>query len=221
MLARPAMGFAMMIHCLTAAGIPFSIISRMQASVLPQSRQDCLNEALADECTHQLWWDDDIEPPHDAPLRMLQAMHNNPEIDVLAANYCRKQDSLMYTAEDLNYKMIESFGKIGVEEADKVGMGLMMVKMEKLRAIPAPHFEVTWMPQYNKYIGEDRYFTRKIREHGMRIFVDHGISNFTQHWGDLGYNFRMFQPRQPMQYPKMPDAMTDEQHSREHDGHGE
>ena len=191
---RPSMGFAMLVHHLTAYQVPFGLICRMQASLLPQARQECLDEALADECTHQLWWDDDIEPPGDCALRMLQAMQQNPHIDVIASNYCRKQDTLQYTAEDLNFKMIESAGKIGLEEADKVGMGLMLVKLDKLRSIPAPHFEVTWNAQHQKYMGEDRYFTKKIREAGMRIFVDHGISNFTQHWGDMGYNFKLWDP---------------------------
>lgn len=192
---RCAMGISMLIHHLSVFQVPFGIISRMQASLLPQARQECLDEALADECTHQLWIDDDIEPPADAALRMLHHMKMRPEIDIIASNYCRKQDSLKYTAEDLDGNMVESYGKIGLQEVDKVGMGLMMVRLHNLRGIAAPHFEIPWIPKYRKYMGEDRYFTQKLRAQGLRIFVDHGISNWTQHWGDIGYNFQMFQPR--------------------------
>ena len=194
---RAEMGLAMMIHTLTAYGVPFGIISRMQASLLPQARQECLDEALADECTHQLWLDDDIEPPADCVLRMLQSMRMRPEIDAIASNYVRKQDTLQYTAEDLDGKMMESHGKLGVQEAKRIGMGLVLFNLNRLRGIPAPHFEVRWVERYQKYMGEDRYFTEKLREKGIRIFVDHGISNWTQHWGEIGYSPRLWHPIRP------------------------
>ena len=196
---RPAMAFAMMLHHLSVFQVPFGIISRMQASLLPSARQQCQNEALADECTHHFWWDDDIEPPGDCILRMLQAMKQRPEIDVIAANYCRKQDTLQYTAEGLDGKMMESVGKIGLEEASRVGMGLMLVKLDKVRMVPKPHFEIRWNEQHQEYMGEDRYFIEKLRAAGLRVFVDHGISNWTQHWGDMGYSFRLFKGRQDVQ----------------------
>jgi len=193
MYTRPPLSWMMLLHHLTAFGVPFALICRMQASLLPQARQECLDEALADECTHQLWIDDDIEVPHDCALRMLQNMRSRPEIDIIASNYCRKQDVLQYTAETLDGVMMESAGKTGLEEAEKIGMGLMLVKLDKLRGIPAPHFTVEWNEQYKKYQGEDRFFTSKLRAAGIRIFVDHGLSNWTQHWGDIGYNFRLWQ----------------------------
>lgn len=199
---RCAIAMCMVIHHLTAYGVPFGMLCRMQASLLPSARQEVLNEALADGCTHQLWWDDDIEPSGDCVLRMLHAMKQRPEIDVIAANYCRKQDDLQYTAEGLDGKMMHSYGKVGLEEADKVGMGLMLVRLDKLRQTRAPHFEVKWHEEFGNYRGEDRYFTKKMREAGMRIFVDHGISNFTQHWGDLGYNFTLWNP----QKKQLPDG---------------
>jgi hypothetical protein len=207
---RCSLGLSMMVHHLTAFGVPFGLICRLQASLLPQARQECLDEALADECTHQLWWDDDIEMPSDCVLRMLQAMKEHPEIDAIAANYCRKQDTLQYTAEGLDGHMTHSAGKIGLEEVAKVGMGLMLVKLDKLRGLPSPHFEIVWNDVHRAYQGEDRYFTDKIRAAGVRIFVDHGISNNTQHWGDLGYNFRLWN-REP--YAQLPDALPRQRHA--------
>jgi hypothetical protein len=189
---RCALSLAMMVHHLTAFGVPFAIISRMQASLLPQARQDCMDEAIGDGCTHQLWWDDDVEAPGDAPLRMIQALHNHPEVDVVAVNYCRKQDTLQYTAEDLDGNMIESKGKIGLQEAAKIGLGLAMVRLEKLASVPRPHFEVAWDEKYQAYQGEDRYFTKKLLAYGLKIFVDHGISNWVQHWGSIGYSFNLW-----------------------------
>ena len=218
MTPRVALGISMVLHHLTAFGVPFGLICRLQASLLPQARQEVLDEALADECTHQLWLDDDIEPSADCVLRMLHAMKSRPEVDVIASNYCRKQDTLQYTAEGLNGKMTESFGKLGLEEVNKIGLGLALVKLDKLRSIPAPHFEVVWNEQYQKYQGEDRYFTDKIRAAGMRIFVDHGISNNTQHWGDLGFNFKLWHPS-PEQISAM--KISDETFHRRQEGLGE
>lgn len=201
---RPMMGFVMMCHHLTAFGVPFALICRLQASLLMQARQECLDEALADECTHQLLWDDDIEPPHDVVLRMLQSMRQRPEVDIIAANYVRKQDTCNYTAEDMNGVMMTSHGKIGLEEASKIGLGLVLIKLEKLKTIPKPHFEVIWNERFQAYQGEDRYFIDKLRAAGMRVFVDHGVSNYCQHWGDLGYSPRLWQKPE---YGKLPDII--------------
>lgn len=189
---RVSIAVSMVVHHLTAFQIPFGMLCRMQASLLPQARQECQDEAIADGCTHQLWIDDDIEMPGDCVLRMLHAMKQNPEMDIIAANYTRKQDTLQYTAEGLDGKMVESYGKIGLEEVAKVGMGLMLVNLDKVRGTYAPHFEMMWDADHRAYQGEDRYFTKKLREAGMRIFVDHGISNYTQHWGDIGFGPRLF-----------------------------
>lgn len=201
---RCALGLAMMVHHLTAFQVPFALITRMQASLLPQARQECQDEAIADGCTHQLWWDDDIEPPHDAPLRMLQTMQKRPEIDVIAANYCRKQDELKYTAYAPDeVTMIESYGKIGLEEAGSAGLGLAMVKLEGVRKTSQPHFEIVYNHEVRSYQGEDRYFIKKLRAAGLRVFVDHGISNFCQHWGSLGYNFTLWNPAKERPYANL------------------
>lgn len=197
---RPSIALAMIVHYLTMAGVPFGMICRLQSSLLPQARQECMDEAIADGCTFHLWLDDDMEPPADCVLRMLQDMHKHPEIDIIAANYARKQDTLQYTAEGLDNKMMQSIGKTGLEEATKAGMGLMLVRLERVKRIEGPHFEILWDKDFCRYQGEDRFFTRKLRDHGIRIFVDHGISNFTQHWGDIGYNFRMFEEKK---YPML------------------
>ncbi len=105
---RCGIGFAMMLHHLTAFGVPFGLFCRMQGSLLSQARQTCLDEAIAEGCTHQLWWDDDIEPPGDCVLRLLHAMKMNPEIDIIAINNCRKQGDLQYTYEGLDGQMVET-----------------------------------------------------------------------------------------------------------------
>lgn len=189
---RCAISLAMIIHYVTAFQIPFAMICRLQASLLPQARQECLDEAIADGCTHQLWLDDDIEAPGDCVLRMLHNMHANPEIDIIAANYCRKQEDLQYTAEGMDGRMMESAGKIGLEEATKIGAGLMLLRLERIKSIPRPHFEVIWSEKYNRYQGEDRYFIDKLQKAGIRVFVDHGISNWCQHYGEIGYSPRIF-----------------------------
>lgn len=192
--ARTSIALSFIIHHLTAFGVPFGMMNRLQASLLPQARQDCLNEALSDKCTHMLWLDDDIEPPGDCVLRMLHSLKVNPHMDAIGVNYCRKQDDLQYTAIGMDGKLVESFNKLGLEEVTACGMGLMLVRLDKLYKIPAPHFEVVWHSDLEAYRGEDHYFIKKLREHGCRIFIDHGISNFTQHWGELGYSFRLWHP---------------------------
>lgn len=270
---RCAMSLAMMAHHMTAYGIPFVFVVRMQASLLPSARQECMEEALALGCSHQLWWDDDIEAPGDAPLRLLQ--HFNPasrplvtdrdgnmesaippqdaslspgsvppqaSIDVVCANYVRKQQDMRMTAIDFDDREIHSHNRMGLQPCSSAGMGLMMVNLDSLRgtvpvnlhdaliadgripeftpddtslmvpeALVPPHFEVAYhynfVPEFAKrsndpdviradmrsgHRAEDRFFCRKLRAAGLNIYVDHGLSNWIQHWGSVGYNFNLW-----------------------------
>jgi hypothetical protein len=192
---RCEMAFGYIMHMLTAFGVPFGMFHRLQASLLPSARQECLNEVIGDGCTHQFWLDDDIEAQGDVVLRMLDDMKKCPEADIIAANYVRKQQDLRYTAETPDGKMMESYGKTGLEEAARIGLGCALVKLDKVRKTKPPHFEVRWNEEFKSYRGEDRYFTEKLRnEVGARIFVDHDISNNCQHWGSIPYSPRLWHP---------------------------
>ena len=69
------------------------------------------------------------------------------------------------------------------------GLGLFLIETAILREIPAPHFEISWLHDKNEHQGEDFFFIKKLREHGVRVFVDQDISQTIGHAGEFIYSY--------------------------------
>jgi hypothetical protein len=110
-------------------------------------------------------------------------------VDHVAANMCRKQLPLTYLALDQNQSPINSYGKTGLEEVYRVGLGMCLIRLDVLKNIPAPLFEVKWLPEHNTYQGEDVYLCNALRNKGIKLYVDHTASNLVGHIGDYSYEF--------------------------------
>lgn len=187
MPAHAAMSFSALLYHLGKANVKFAVMGRTNASLLSTARQELLWDAQRDGCTHQLWIDDDMQYPADVAQRLLAH-----DVDVVGVNACRKAPQLQYTAVGLDGKIMESMGKTGLEEVSHVGLGVTLVRLSALKSLPAPHFEVLWDEQAQRYRGEDRFFMDKLRAAGVKIHVDHGLSHHIVHWGDMGYEYGIY-----------------------------
>ena len=166
----------------------FDVRIKAQVSNLPAGRQDLLAEAILGGYTHLLFLDDDMSFPE----RMMDYLCSE-DLPVVAANCPRKDPSrLLYTALDCKGQMLKSKGKTGIEQVSKVGTGIMLIKLEALRGIPAPHFEMPWVQLRHKYRGEDFTFCTVVGQHGVQVFVDHDLSNLIGHIGSFCYQFDTF-----------------------------
>lgn len=153
-------------------------------SLLSAGRQKLLNEALESDSTHILWIDDDTKFPPEVINILLSR-----DVDYVAANICRKQIEHVPTAQSACGNVIDSIGKNGIEEAGWLGLGMCLIKLDAIRNIPAPHFEVIWLPEKQKYLGEDLYLCEKLYQNGVKIHVDHDVSQLIGHIGDFSYEF--------------------------------
>ena len=161
---------------------------KIGCSNLPQERQNFLDEAMAEGATHLLFIDDDMTFPETIVDSFLAS-----GVPVIAANCCRKSpDALVYTAVGFDGNQIESKGKTGITEVAQVGTGIMMIDLEAVKHIKPPHFAVPWMEERKKYCGEDLFFCDKLREAGVKIFIDHDVSNKVGHVGAYTYCFNSY-----------------------------
>lgn len=79
----------------------------------------------------------------------------------------------------------------GIEEVASIGMGLCMIDPAVLRQVAAAEGPNIW-PVFNTemgsdlgaFVSEDTWFCRRLRKHGIRIFVDHALSMASTHHGD-------------------------------------
>lgn len=166
------------------------IYRKKNASDLCAARHEILTESIKRGFTHLLWLDDDGGFPADL-LDHLFA----PGKQVIGVNTPKKNvrpGGNIYTALDLNGQFMESLGKQGVEEAGAIGMGVMLLDLSVMKSIPLPFFEVVWDHAGQDYVSETRYFSKKLRAHGVRLWVDHGLSHRTDHVGDLAFNYQFY-----------------------------
>lgn len=161
-----------------------------QASLLSQARQVVLSEAIARGFTHWMSFDDDMVFPCDVVDQLLS--HDQ---DIVTANYRRKKDAVSGVCMGLDGQILDSTGKSGLEEIGWMGGGCFLADLRKLKEIPAPHFEVVWCPERNEYFDQDNVFCAKVRQHGMKIYCDHSLSQQIGHVGDYEYRFpKVMQP---------------------------
>lgn len=159
------------------------------ASILSRARQIALRKAYEGGFTHLLMLDDDMSFPSDTVHRLVS--HNLPFV---AANYCRKVPGKPISISfDLEGNSTESAGKSGLEEVQFVGAGLTLIDIEAIKHVPEPHFEVIWDENKQDYWGEDIYFCQKLRVHGVKIHIDHDLSQKVGHIGDYEYRFNVEQ----------------------------
>jgi hypothetical protein len=152
----------------------------VSCSLLTESRNRLVAEAINWEADYMLWMDADHVFPRDALVRLLS--HNLP---IVGCNYARRFNPTAPTACVDNEGKIEITysPKEGVGEVAHMGLGLCLMDMRVFAAMDK-HYEGSFWPLFViepapggiASIGEDVYFFKKIRAAGIPIHCDHGLS---------------------------------------------
>lgn len=165
---------------------------KSRCSNLPQSRQDFLDEARKEGVTHLLFLDDDMT----FPATLVDSLWKH-QLPVVAANCCHKDPmGLHYTAMGLDGLPIASKGQSGLCEVAQVGTAVMLIDLEAISHVEPPHFMVEWLPDRGRYCSEDVFFCYRLRQAGIRVHIDHDLSNQVGHVGDYTYCFASYQEAQ-------------------------
>lgn len=158
-------------------------LSIMQGSGIVRAREQAIASSLDKGFTHVLFLDDDMV----FPSTLLEELLAHDK-DIVGINYARKEPgnrTLLTFAKDGT--PITSAGKEGVEEIGWLGFGGVLVRLEAVKDIELPLFEIRWIPERKDYLGEDFYFCMKAQSHGLQIYIDHNLSNKCGHVGDFVY----------------------------------
>jgi hypothetical protein len=157
------------------------------ASCLSMSREANLREALDKGYTHILMFDDDMIFPDDTLEHLLSHKKS-----IVACNYMKKGNGEP-TAQNMEGKLINSAERTGIESVYSVGLGVVLIELDAIRHVGAPHFAVMWDETRKCYWGEDLYFCELVRgsEPPVEIWCDHDLSKSgISHVGDYGYSFK-------------------------------
>lgn len=148
---------------------PDAYYSISQGTLLCNQRTDLVKAAIKSHLSHVLFIDSDMRFPADTIQRLMKH-----RLDIVAAN-CVHRGSQKTTGD------IESKGKTGIEEIEKIGFGVTLIRTEVFLKIPEPWFATPYDGE--RFVGEDVFFCHKVRESGIKIFVDHDLSLEVKHEG--------------------------------------
>jgi hypothetical protein len=136
-------------------------------------RNDIVNAALQDGCSHLLMIDADMTL-HPKTIRNLIA-HNLPIVGALCFRRWPPFDPLMIKADNPGCHIIEEWEPGSLVEVDATGTGCLMIKMEVFSKLESPWFRFEKNPETGNTRGEDIVFCTDARNAGYRIFVDTSV----------------------------------------------
>lgn len=158
-----------------------------RTSNLPRSRQECLEDALLQNCTHALFLDTDQTFPMDTAHRLLA--WKKPAV---ACNIPLKTMPSFPTARGrgaspFGVPLFSNGTHLGLEKVWRVGTGIFMLDLSVLKNVPKPWFELRWSDKAQQFVGEDWYFIDKLETAGVDVHVDHELSRLVGHVGNFHY----------------------------------
>lgn len=165
----------------------------VKGTYVHRARQQLLQMAFLKNATHVLWLDADMVFPKESILRLLK--HDK---DVVGINYSHRGVPYEFVAikkvawdGGKPEKVITAPNSTGLEECEALGFGLVLMRMDALKAaLPDPN--VTPWFWYDKLdngeqVGEDVRFCKFLTDAGLKIYVDHDLSKECAHQGMYDY----------------------------------
>lgn len=163
------------------------ILIDKRTSLLPRSRQECIEDALNQDCTHALFVDTDQVFPQDTAHQLIRWRKK-----VVACNVALKTMPSFPTARargasPYGVPITTNQSKRGLERVWRVGSGIMLIDLSIMKAIPKPWFEVRYSKEEAQYVGEDWHFLSLVEAAGHDIYIDHDLSRQIGHVGQFNY----------------------------------
>jgi hypothetical protein len=137
-----------------------------------RGRNNIIRAALEQNCTHIMFFDDDMHMPADCINKLLAH-----DLDIVCGLYLMRGSPhfpLMFDKAYPDGRCLHSFltkGREGLVEVENTGFGCALIKTEVFKKMPGPYW-VT-LGEYEKdHWCDDLSFFNRAREYGYRIFVD-------------------------------------------------
>lgn len=156
------------------------ILNAQRGPYMHWNRDECLANAIREECTHLMFVDTDMVFPADGILRLLAAGK-----DIIGGNYWTKSSPSVSTVKVMgdNGELLD--GPVELPsvpfECWAVATGFMLIDVR--RVAEAGIFEPWFVAE--RPIGEDYYFCRLAADAGLEVWCDPTIQ--LQHLGDYAY----------------------------------
>lgn len=148
-----------------------TLMTTVHGSSPAKSRNIIIEQALANNCTHILFLDDDMTPPNDALFRLLK--HNK---DIVTGLYLMRNYPHFPVAFDevfengFNKHLYLENSVQGLVEVTNCGLGCVLVKTEIFKKLQKPYVRLGEVVQDGW--SDDIGFFNRVRQAGFRIYCD-------------------------------------------------
>jgi len=138
-------------------------------STLVNAREDCLNAAMKEGCSHILYVDSDVILPINALNSLLSC-----DVD-LASGLCMRRgapfDAIGWIKikDSMKQPVFDPY-KPGIHQVEWVGGGVALFKTSIFKELEKPYFRHVF--ENGAQIYEDVYLCKKMREKDMTIVID-------------------------------------------------
>ena len=159
---------------------------------LPVARELLAYQAATDAAaTHILWLDSDMRFPANALERLLAH-----DVDIVGANYPRRGPPGGSSALALDGSVLVPKAT-GLEAVKIVGLGLCLMRTSILPKLSRPWFLTVF--ENGRFLGEDYFFFRAVREANISVYIDHALSMEVEHvWAETNRLYLQPIPENPI-----------------------
>lgn len=181
-----AYSLAAMVNHIHADGVPGLTelsIQNIRTSVLPDSRNKLVKQAIAGRFTHMLWIDSDMVFPHDMLARLVAFKR-----DIVGINASMRGPPYLTTAQTAHgVRCVTNSDSTGLERVEHMGFGVALVRVGVFVATAWPWFSFEPVMEKRVHRGEDYYFCAKAQAKGYKLWIDHDLSREVGHVGNYAY----------------------------------
>lgn len=150
-----------------------------RSSLVEVGRAQLVESAKDAGAQYMLFLDSDMWFPPDILVRMLK--HKK---DVVCTDAARRRPPFDTVVHGLDDKKLDH-SQTGLVEIKGVSTGVCLIDMDVFDKIERPYFLVTYKD--GGFLGEDYYFSYKIKEQGVQVWCDLDISKRIGHIGQKTY----------------------------------
>lgn len=165
------------------AGFRVSMVNA-KFSIVTEARNLCVKAALDAKAEWILFLDSDMVFPADTIKRLM-----SHDVPIVGGTYPRKHWPLAFIGNRLDGQglSLEDKGRV---EAARMPTGCLLIKASVFSKLKPPYFRCSYSEKAGLVLGEDFWFSDKVRELGYQLWCDMELSRLIEHLGTFRFNLR-------------------------------
>ncbi len=164
-------------------GFRLSVVNS-KSSIIAQSRNFAVKGGLAAGADWLLFLDSDMVFPVDTLSRLLAH-----QVAIVGATYARKGWPITFIGTRLDGALI-SPADSGLISAARMPAGCLLIKASVFESLKPPYFRCAYDEESGTILGEDFWFSERVRELGFEVWCDMALSRQIEHIGAFRFHLK-------------------------------